>query len=48
MTIITIYSLFFDDLRQLTIHPDKDDLCYGITAGCMACFAIEILLASIA
>lgn len=48
MTVITVYSLFFDDIRQLTINPAKDDICFGITAGCMACFAIEIVLASIA
>ena len=48
MTIITVYSLFFDDIRALSLTPDKDDICFGITAGCMLCFITEIVLASLA
>lgn len=48
MTLITVYSLFFDDIRALSLTPDKDNICYGITAGCMFCFILEIILAAIA
>mmetsp|Transcript_3333 Transcript_3333/g.2301 ORF Transcript_3333/g.2301 Transcript_3333/m.2301 type:complete len:168 (+) Transcript_3333:211-714(+) len=47
MTLITIYSLFFDDIRVLALPKDADPICYGITCFCMACFLIEIILASI-
>ena len=48
MTVITVYSLFFDDIRQLTIHPSKDDICFGVTTACMGFFLVEIVLAAIA
>lgn len=48
MTLITIYSLFFDDIRSLAFPMSTDNICYGITTGCMACFLIEIFLASLA
>jgi hypothetical protein len=48
MTIITIYSLFFDDIRSLGIAKSADNAFYSVTLFCMLCFLIEILLASIA
>ena len=48
MSTITVYSLFFDDIRTITLDPSKDDICFGITCFCFAMFAIEIILASIA
>lgn len=47
MTLITFYSLFFDDIRVLVLHPDADDICYGVTTACMLFFIIEIILASL-
>lgn len=47
MSAITIYSLFFDDIRVLAVSVDKDDTFFGLTCFCFAMFAIEILLACI-
>ena len=47
MTIITVYALFFDDIRMMAFPKTYDDLFYGITLGCMIAFALEIILASI-
>jgi hypothetical protein len=48
MTLITVYSLFFDDIRVLGVSKDADNVFYVITLICMACFLVEIVLASIA
>jgi len=47
MTLITFYSLFFDDVRMIFFDKDDDDSFFGITLICMIAFATEILLASI-
>mmetsp|Transcript_43369 Transcript_43369/g.41793 ORF Transcript_43369/g.41793 Transcript_43369/m.41793 type:complete len:155 (+) Transcript_43369:354-818(+) len=47
MTVITIYSLFFDDIRVLTLSKEYDEYFYGVTCFCMFCFLLEIVLASI-
>jgi len=46
MTMITIYALFFDDLRIILFTKELDDLFYGITLFGMICFTLEISLAS--
>ena len=48
MTFITIYALYFDDLRILFFPKTVDDIFYGITLLGMICFAVEIVLASFA
>lgn len=48
MTIITIYALFFDDLRVLLFPKEADPVFYAITLFGMICFTIEIILASYA
>lgn len=48
MTLITIYALFFDDLRILFFPKSTDDIFFGITLVGMICFAVEIILASFA
>lgn len=48
MTLITVYSLFFDDIRTLSLPPSEDDTVYGISTACMVCFAIEIFFACLA
>jgi hypothetical protein len=48
MTIVTIYALFFDDLRILFVAKSVDDWFFGITLLGMICFALEIMLASYA
>ena len=46
MTIVTAYSLFFDDIRVLLIPKSADEVFYMITFGCLCSFAIEIIIAS--
>lgn len=48
MTLVTIYALYFDDIRILFFPKSADDVFYGITLIGMICFAIEIILASFA
>mmetsp|Transcript_35528 Transcript_35528/g.25934 ORF Transcript_35528/g.25934 Transcript_35528/m.25934 type:complete len:129 (-) Transcript_35528:1101-1487(-) len=48
MTLITIYALFFDDIRVLVFPKSVDDIFYGITLFAMICYTVEIFLASIA
>lgn len=48
MTLITIYALFFDDLRIIFFPKSIDDLFYGITLFGLVAYTIEIVLASIA
>ena len=46
MTILTIYALFFDDIRILYIPKVADNAFYAITTFCLICFMTEIILAS--
>jgi hypothetical protein len=47
MSLITVYSLFFDDIRSLAFTVAADDICYGVTCFCFVAFAVEIFFASI-
>lgn len=47
MTLITIYALFFDDLRVMFIPMSADDVFYVITAVCLILFLIEIFVSCI-
>jgi len=47
MTVVTIYTLFFDDIRVACIPKSADDAFYTITCLCFALFLFEIILASI-
>lgn len=47
MTIITIYALFFDDIRILIIPKSVDDVFYAITSVALVLFLVEIILASL-
>ena len=48
MTIITIYALFFDDIRVLLIPVTFDDFFFTITSICLTLFLIEIVFACLA
>lgn len=48
MAIITIFALFGDDLRILCAPKSADDLFNFITVFCIICYALEIVLASLA
>lgn len=47
MSTITIYSLFFDDIRMLALPIEADDIVFGITTVCFCMFCIETILASV-
>lgn len=47
MTMITVYALFFDDIRIISFPKSNDDLFFAISCGAMAAFTIEIGVASI-
>jgi len=44
MTIVTIYALYFDDLRLLFFDKVNDDYFFGVTAFGIICFTLEIFL----
>ena len=47
-TLITVFVLFADDLRQLTAGPDTDSVYYILILICFGVFIVEIVLSSIA
>lgn len=47
MTVITIYTLFFDDIRVILIPKAADDAFFTITVICFLLFLFEIILSSI-
>ena len=47
MAVITIYSLFFDDIRAAAFSVDEDPIFWSITLGCIFFFTLEIVLGSI-
>jgi Ion transport protein len=46
VSILTVYTLFFDDLRVLALDKDYDPIFFGITASCFIIFSVEIAIAS--
>lgn len=48
MTIITIYSLFFDDIRIIAFSKEADNVFFSLTLFSFIAFSIEIILACIA
>jgi Ion transport protein len=44
MSLVTLYTLFLDDIRTIFINKEKDDIFYGITLGCFIIFMIEIII----
>ena len=47
MAIVTIYALFGDDIRILTVNKSGDDAFFGLTIVCMVCFTLEIIFTCI-
>ena len=47
MTIITIYSLFGDDVRQIVFTAKSDSIFYILSSISLAAFSVEIILQSI-
>jgi hypothetical protein len=48
MTVLTIYALFFDDLRVISFSKESDNYFYGVTLMVLITFMIEICLGSYA
>ena len=48
MTVLTIYALYFDDLRILYFPKGADDTFFAITLLGIICFTVEIIVASFA
>ena len=48
MTIVTVYALYFDDIRILVFPKKADDFFYGITLLGILLFSAEIIIASYA
>jgi len=46
MTIITIYSLFGDDVKALAFDIRADSVFSALSIFCLICFSIEIIFAS--
>ena len=47
MTVITIYSLFFDDIRASALTLRADLTFYIVSFICMIFFLVEIILSSV-
>jgi len=47
MTLITVYALFGDDIRNLFFTKEEDDVFFSLTCVCMFFFFLEIVLSSI-
>lgn len=46
ISLVTVYTLFFDDIRVLAIDKTYDGILFGITSACFLIFTVEILLAA--
>lgn len=44
MTALTVYALFFDDIRMIVFPKQADDIFFGITLVGIILFTIEVLL----
>ncbi len=47
MSIVTIYTLFFDDIREVACPLEYDDIFFGLTCVCFVIFTFEIFFGSI-
>lgn len=47
MALVTLYALFGDDIRILTVNKDGDDAFFVLTILCMVCFTLEIIFTCI-
>ena len=48
MMAVTIYALFFDDIRIMLLPPSADLTCDWVTLFCIALYGGELILACIA
>ena len=48
MMMVTIYALFFDDIRILFLPPSADFTCDLVTLACIVLYITELILGSVA
>ncbi len=48
MSLITLYALFGDDIRALSVNKNGDSVFWGFNIVCLVAFSLEILLACFA
>ena len=46
--LVTIYALFFDDIRILFLPPSADFACDLVTLACIVLYMAELILGSVA
>ena len=44
MSVVTIYTLFFDDIRVIAFKPARDDLFYNLSFISMLIFTAEFII----
>jgi hypothetical protein len=44
MSVVTLYTLFLDDIRTIFIAKEKDEIFFGITLICFVIFMVEIII----
>jgi hypothetical protein len=47
MSVVTVYTLFFDDIRSAAFSMEQDNAFWTVTLICMALFLVEIILSSV-
>ena len=47
MMVVTLYALFFDDLRVIFLPPSADIVCDWISIACIVLYLAELILASV-
>ena len=48
MTLLTIYALFFDDIRIIAFTKKEDDIFFSLSVVALFFFILEVVLSSIA
>jgi len=46
MTLVTVYALFFDDIRIIAFAKEADGVFYGITLACIVLYTAEVVASS--
>ena len=47
MSVVTVYTLFFDDIRVIAFPIEEDVIFYSITSGALIIFVVELVVASV-
>ena len=47
MSTVTVYTLFFDDIRAAAFGVESDMIFWSVTCACLVIFLAEIILSSV-